>query len=89
MMDSFIERLFGPVELECTERAIWMDRNEQSSIPVCMPIDCGPLPLVENGNVYAEDQTYGSIAKLTCYDGNKLIGSQLDTDSRIKIECSI
>ena len=64
---------FGPAELECTERGVWMDRNQRPSIPVCMLVDCGPLPLVDNGSVYAEDQTYGSVARLTCYDQYKPI----------------
>lgn len=65
---------FGPAELECTESATWLDRNKQASLPVCMLIDCGPLPMIENGEVYTEEETFGSRAPVSCHSEFKLIG---------------
>jgi CUB/sushi domain-containing protein len=66
---------FGPAELECTESGTWLDRNKQATLPVCMPVDCGSPPTVDNGGVYAEEQTFGSKAPVTCYSGFKLMGA--------------
>lgn len=65
---------FGPTQLECTEIATWLDSNKKPSVPVCMLIDCGPIPTVDNGEVHAEEQTFGSQALITCYSGYKLVG---------------
>ncbi|KZS17024.1 putative Sushi [Daphnia magna] len=65
---------YGPTELECTESGTWLDRTKQATLPVCMVVDCGPLPTINNGAVYAEEQTFGSKAPVTCYSGYKLIG---------------
>lgn len=66
---------YGPTELECTESGTWLDRNKVASLPVCMLSDCGSVPAVENAEVYAEDQTYGSRARVTCYEGFKKVGA--------------
>ena len=64
---------FGPTELECTESG-WMDRNRRADLPVCILIDCGALPALENGEMHADDQTYGAKVLVKCLDGFKRIG---------------
>jgi CUB/sushi domain-containing protein len=49
---------FGPAELKCTESGTWLDRNKQATLPVCMPVDCGSPPTVDNGGVYAEEKDF-------------------------------
>ena len=64
----------GPTELECTEKGRWLDRNQRTSLPVCVPVDCGPAPSLENGEVLAEEMTYASVAVVNCFRGYALIG---------------
>ena len=64
---------FGPTELECTESG-WMDRNRRANLPVCVVIDCGPLPGLENGEMRADDHTYGTKSLVECQSGFKRIG---------------
>lgn len=65
---------FGPTELECTESG-WMDRNRRANLPVCIVIECGALPILENGEISAADQTYNTKALVECHSGFKRIGS--------------
>ena len=71
----------GPSRLACTEHTVW-SRPEAGSAggnpaayPLCMSVNCGPVPQLDNGVAYAEDQVYGSTAMIRCYSGYELAGS--------------
>ncbi|XP_052275320.1 sushi, von Willebrand factor type A, EGF and pentraxin domain-containing protein 1-like [Dreissena polymorpha] len=54
----------------CTSNGVW-----NSTGPKCSPIDCGRVPELINGTIYAENTTFESVALLTCDKGFILTGS--------------
>ncbi|NXV57103.1 SVEP1 protein, partial [Molothrus ater] len=70
-------QLNGPSERRCQESQKW-----DGSEPICIPVSCGPPPVLENGQVTGEDYTFQRHTEYRCNEGFLLDGDR----SRVCLE---
>ncbi|KAF2979409.1 hypothetical protein EK904_006478 [Melospiza melodia maxima] len=70
-------QLNGPAQRRCQESQKW-----DGSEPICIPVSCGPPPVLENGQVTGEDYTYQRHTEYGCNEGFLLDGDR----SRVCLE---
>ena len=62
--------LHGRPMLHCMQNGTWMYEDK----PSCLPVNCGPLPEVQNSIVLVPEFTVGNIARYTCDVGFTMKG---------------